>query len=184
MATLPSTETLPVFAGNEVIWEQARYAHSASNNFVRIACSSTDPSVFQTPLQEVLDSTDYALEVFARQCGAFVLPHVWGLVEVPDGQEWRLGDELGSRTQHPEVPDGMLLAAKVERIISPHRLPRREHKAIESLSVRYYETMRHAAGAYLTDMQARQLSLGRLSSRGSRRIRILHDIEPRIAINR
>ncbi|HWT56222.1 MAG TPA: hypothetical protein VN031_04335 [Candidatus Microsaccharimonas sp.] len=179
-----SLTALPTFADNEVIWEQADYANSTTDSFVRLAVSSLDPNVVHTPLHELLNMTDEALHVFARRCGAFVLPHAWGFVTAPEGQEWRLGDELGASTQHPDVPHGMLLAAQVERIVRPRQLRRHERRAIDTITTDYYHAMRQTTDTpYLTDMRPCQFTLGILASRSHTRLRILHDIEPRIAIN-
>lgn len=185
--TSSAAETLPTFEASEVVWDAAQYCQRPRgdqfDSFVRLACSEAAPS--SVPLTDVLRMTDEALESFARRCGALVLPHSWGLVKVPDGQEWRLGDEMGCSTSHPDIPQGMLLAARVERIINPRRLSRADRKLTDQICQDYYRSMLHSSDGepYLTDMRSVQFSHGALASKRKQKLRILHDIEPRLAIN-
>lgn len=184
MSTLQSIPScgLPVFPEAEVVvidsLESTQpFGANHSNGFVRPVRMS--PEVFEHGLTDVLSQTDEQLKAFAARCGAVVVPHTWGLIEARDARLMRfLGDEMGTRLQHEEVPHGMALAARVERILKPKRLGRRIGRTVTQEAVQYGAIANTSGTIRLADMRSAQFSVGILPSLGPEKRIVLHDIEP------
>lgn len=183
--TTSSAAELPLFEDAVVAWDKPDYRKQGegdNTHFVR-AIRLKIEIAREFPLATILERTEQEFLKVSAYTGAVILPHVWGLVPKP--ADVSLLDDCAFRTNsHPELPDDVVLAARVETIRGITPFTREERTRLHHGFYRYhcqyladYDKKQH-----LVDVAAAgQYSKGWTESIPEPAI-ILHDIEPLIKL--
>lgn len=174
---------LPEFDRADVLWNKLQYTRPTKGNyFVRPVRVLSDIAVAFS-LDTILAKADEEFERLGSLTSATILPHTWGLIERPP-LRIKLDTSFAMLHTHPELPDGVLLAAKVETIQEQSPLNDDDFTLIYEGFGRYRNQYLpgYNQNQVLTDVYSSvQYSKGQLSSQPKEQV-ILHDIEPLIAL--
>lgn len=165
----------------QVVWSKAQLKHAAVNqdSFVRAVTISTR-ECGELSLDEVVGTTDVLLSEAARQIGASVVRHEWGLYKVPKKRGNGPGAYSGPRNDHPTLPKGYMLVADVAAV-KPTAAWNTAHPLYEYVDRSCFEIDSGAIAGevVLSDLDATQCVYGTAAGNTFEGVHIV-DIEPRV----
>lgn len=148
--------------------------------FVRGVRAAPGSDKYFRDLPEYLDFADEELKTAADACGAQVVPHEWGLFELPDNAPRRLTHF--SEHNHNIVPEGYILVAETELIREISWVLNLGDKIDVNNGIRAYSQSKKPGDLMFTDNYSHQYASGVTMSSKGKRVLWLVDIDLEIGL--